>query len=89
MKIAIMIIVAAIIYGMGFSGGLAWGEHHAFDDTKHLICPRNPGGTTLDVHKQPPAPLTLERLYRHRNPHRNPLIPDGTEIIQVSHELPE
>ena len=84
MRFVIKLMLCLALWGVGFGAGLTWGEQHAFDSTIHLVCPRNPPGTTLDVHKfQPPQkPLTLQGLYQKRH-HTAPLIPDGTETFKI------
>ena len=84
-KTLIVAVAALALFGTGFGSGMGWGEQHAFDSTKHLICPRNPPGTALDVFKQQPkvrAPLTLQGLQK-KGHHKTPLIPDGTETYKI------
>lgn len=53
-KLSIIISIAASVYTIGFITGIGWGEQHAFDAVKHLVCPRKPPGTSLEVYKSKP-----------------------------------
>jgi hypothetical protein len=87
-KTIVIIGLILALFGVGFGSGMTWGEQHAFDSTKHLICPRNPPGTALDVYKYTPKgsltqkPLTLQELQK-KGQHKTPLIPNGTETYKI------
>lgn len=67
---------------LSFYLGSVYGEGHAFDRVKHLLC--KPGITSLDSVYVPPNHVdpTIGEL-RKKNPRRNHLNPEPTDTIRI------